>query len=532
MSEFVVRHRFLLTITDLALIAAATVGAQLLRDNFEIRPEQVAALLPYLGLTLAASLPVLAAFGRNRNIWRLSAMADYTRVMGAAILIVTAAVVFGFLSNRLNGVARSLPVIQAGLLVFGLVSVRVLARVRHDRRRFGPKVSRFAPCASQPSETILLVGVNRISELYLRSLAEFGDGRVRVAGLLDPKERHTGRFVHEHRVLGGPEAIDSILRDLEVHGIVITRIVIAVAFDTLSPAARNALLGVEKHSGVELQLFAENIGIVDRSDRRREPSDQVVIRENTATFWIEPREYETLSGRPYWRLKRAIDLAGSMCALALLAPIMLLVGILVAFDIGLPIIFWQQRPGASGRPFRLLKFRTMGSSHDRDGRRIADAERLSLVGHVLRRYRLDELLQLFNVLKGEMSFVGPRPLLPKDQFPALAARLAVRPGLTGWAQIKGGRDLTPSDKAALDVWYVRNGSLWVDLAIVAGTLRMILIGERADFDAIREAWRELGYGPRSRKTTNEEGGVPLSRGAAIRQVGMKSPDQRAARARA
>jgi lipopolysaccharide/colanic/teichoic acid biosynthesis glycosyltransferase len=526
-----VRHRFLLTLADLALIALATVGAQLLRDNFEIRSEQLAALLPYLGLTLAISVPMLAAFGLNRSIWRMSAMPDYTRVMGAAILIVTAAVVLGFVSNRLNGVARSLPVIQVGLLAFGLVAVRVLARWRHDRRRPGPKVSRFAPGASEPPETILLVGVNRISELYLRSLAEFAGGQVRVAGLLDPRKRHIGRLVQEHQILGGPEAIERILWDLAVHGIAITRIVVAVAFDTLSPAAQNALLAVERRSSVKLEFFAENIGIVDRSERPRSSADASPgeTREDPAAFRIEPSEIEALSRRPYWRVKRAMDLAGSMCALVLLAPIMLLVGVLVVFDIGLPIVFWQQRPGVGGHPFRLLKFRTMGNPHAPGGRRISDAERLSLIGHLLRRFRLDELPQLFNVLMGEMSFVGPRPLLPKDQFPALAARLAIiRPGLTGWAQIKGGRTLTPSDKAALDVWYVRNGSLWIDLAIAAGTLRMILLGERTDLDAIREAWRELGgdklgYDSRSRKTTVEEGRPLLSLGAAERGPGMDTP---------
>ena len=141
-------------------------------------------------------------------------------------------------------------------------------------------------------------------------------------------------------------------------------------------------------------------------------------------------------------------------------------------------MFWQQRPGLGGRPFRLYKFRTMARPYDADGRRIADADRLSVVGRFLRRSRLDELPQLFNILIGEMSFIGPRPLLAADQYPGLDARLAVRPGMTGWAQIKGGRQLSASDKAALDVWYIRNACLRVDLEILLGTLRVILLGER------------------------------------------------------
>lgn len=128
------RHRLVLSVVDLCLIGVATLCAQLLRDSFETRPEQLAALLPYLGLTLAAAIPSLAVFRLNQSIWRLSGMADYLSVLGAAILIVASAVALGFFVNRLEGVARSLPIIQAYLILFGLVGVRVIARLRHASR--------------------------------------------------------------------------------------------------------------------------------------------------------------------------------------------------------------------------------------------------------------------------------------------------------------------------------------------------------------------------------------------------------------
>jgi lipopolysaccharide/colanic/teichoic acid biosynthesis glycosyltransferase len=191
-------------------------------------------------------------------------------------------------------------------------------------------------------------------------------------------------------------------------------------------------------------------------------------------------------------VKRALDVAGALCAIVVLSPLLLLIAALVVVEIGAPAIFWQQRPGLGGRPFRLYKFRTMARPYDAEGRRIADADRLSVCGQFLRRSRLDELPQLFNILIGEMSFIGPRPLLAADQCPQLDARLAVRPGMTGWAQIKGGRHLAVSDKAALDVWYIRNACLRIDLKIVAATVRVILLGERkADEPAIEEAWRQL-----------------------------------------
>jgi lipopolysaccharide/colanic/teichoic acid biosynthesis glycosyltransferase len=342
--------------------------------------------------------------------------------------------------------------------------------------------------ASDAPETILIIGVNRITDLYLRASAEFSHGRIRVVGLLATKERHTGRLVHEHGILGTTEEVSRIVRDLEVHGVRTDRIVVTVAFDALPARARSALLDVERNCDIKVEFFADNIGIVGRPVAT---VGTIPHEESVAQPAMDLVGKET-AARPYWRIKRMLDVLAVTTVFVLLAPLILLIAALVAIDVGFPVIFWQQRPGKDGRSFRLYKFRTMRAPHDREGRRVADAARLSVVGNFLRRLRLDELPQLYNVLIGEMSLIGPRPLLPHDQFPGLTARLAIRPGLTGWAQVKGGRDLTPSDKAALDVWYVRNGSFRVDLEIVLGTLRLILLGERTDWDAIRTAWREIG----------------------------------------
>src|SRR5262245_8439629 len=182
------RHRLVLASVDLCLIALATLCAQLLRDSFETRPEQAMTLLPYLGLTLVAAIPSLAVFKLNQSIWRLSGMADYLRILGAAILMVASAVGLGFLFNRLEGVARSLPIIQAFLIVFGLVGVRVVVRLRHAGR--GRVVAQPSPQPEGP-ENILVVGINSITELYLRSVAEFSAGRVKIMGLVARKESHT-----------------------------------------------------------------------------------------------------------------------------------------------------------------------------------------------------------------------------------------------------------------------------------------------------------------------------------------------------
>lgn len=201
--------------------------------------------------------------------------------------------------------------------------------------------------------------------------------------------------------------------------------------------------------------------------------------------------YWQYARRPYWRLKRILDLMASLAILALCAPILLLVGFLVALDGGMPVIFRQRRLGANGSPFRVWKFRTMQTAVDGGGRQRPHCERITAFGRFLRSTRIDELPQLVNVAAGQMSLIGPRPLLPGDQCLRLAARLAIRPGITGWAQVNGGREISPADKAALDVWYLANASLALDARIALATFALVLRGEVVNEPAIAAAWHSI-----------------------------------------
>lgn len=171
--------------------------------------------------------------------------------------------------------------------------------------------------------------------------------------------------------------------------------------------------------------------------------------------------------------KRALDAALAATALLAASPALLAGGIAVRLSMGRPVLFRQQRPGLKGRPFSLLKLRTM---HDRwapDGTPLPDSARLSRVGAFLRATSVDELPQLWNVLKGELSLVGPRPLLMQylDRYtPTQARRHEVKPGITGWAQVNGRNTLSWEQKFELDVWYVDNWSLWLDIKILALTV--------------------------------------------------------------
>jgi sugar transferase EpsL len=175
--------------------------------------------------------------------------------------------------------------------------------------------------------------------------------------------------------------------------------------------------------------------------------------------------------------KRTLDLVLTAGALLPLSPLIAALALLVRTRLGTPVLFRQQRPGVNGRPFTLFKFRTMTDGCDVQGHLLPDVERLTPFGRFLRSTSLDELPELWNVLRGDMSLVGPRPLLMQylDRYtPEQARRHEVRPGITGWAQVNGRNTLTWEQKFALDVWYVDHVSLALDVKIIALTISKII----------------------------------------------------------
>lgn len=178
-------------------------------------------------------------------------------------------------------------------------------------------------------------------------------------------------------------------------------------------------------------------------------------------------------------LKRTLDVCGSVAGLTLLAVPMAVLWAQIRVRMGPSPVFAQPRPGLHGKLFRLYKFRTMSEARDASGQLLTDNERLTPLGRSLRRSSLDELPELFNVLKGDMSLVGPRPLLPEylDRYsPEQSRRHEVRPGITGWAQVNGRNAITWEEKFDLDVWYVDNWSVGLDLKIIGKTLLQVLRG--------------------------------------------------------
>lgn len=475
---------------ELALIALATVFACILRDNLEISAAHLWALEPYLLLTLAIAIVVLPVLGTQRAVWQYSAIVDYLRILVATVTIVGGAVAFGFAFNRLDGVPRALPILQGLLMLSALIGNRISWRLWRAIRERAVSAA-AAKRDGDGCQAVLVVGLGRLTDLYLRAVAQLAPHRVRIAGLLGDRDSHVGRTVRGHSIVGTTERVAEALRVLEVHGVFVNRIVVATAFENLSTHAQNALLDIEKATDIELEFLVEQMGLGAPSVAAAATAGARTNAPEGKVFHIGDDDLAALKRRSYWRIRRALDVAGALSLLVVLSPVILCVAILITIDVGLPVVFWQQRPGLNGLPFKLYKFRTMAAAHKANGERMPDDQRTSDIGRFLRRTRLDELPQLFSIIMGEMSFIGPRPLLPVDQPVAYAARLLVRPGLTGWAQVKGGREISAADKAALDVWYTLNTSPTLDLEIVARTVSMVLFGERVDAIAIRRAWREL-----------------------------------------
>ncbi|MEM6382834.1 MAG: sugar transferase [Pseudomonadota bacterium] len=451
---------------DCVLVGIAAVIA------FSLRDQSVFAALerPGLGLYAVASigfgLVIFSATRVSRGVWRFFSFVDIFRVVGAAGIAILLAWSTTFLIDRSELIPRSVPVLHWICAAFLMCAAR--ATVRLSLR---PSFGRRDVIPVSALQHVLVVGSDELAELYIRCAKRLSQGRVAVVGLLAEDGAVAGRSVSGVPVLGSPTDIANLVNTQAIHGVFIDSIVVAQPFESLSRSARTALRDYEKHSGRALDFFEDRLGFPKVGDQ---------MAAQTAA--VAPRQYQT-SGS-YHLVKRALDAVAAFALLVLFAPLIAITWLAALIDVGAPAFFWQLRPGLHGKPLRVLKVRTMRGAHDERGARIPDQNRSSAIGEALRRYRLDELPQLINILKGDMSFIGPRPLLPVDQPKDASIRLSVRPGLTGWAQVNGGRILTPEDKAALDAWYVENMSFALDVRIAVMTLQVLLWGEKDPQDQV------------------------------------------------
>jgi lipopolysaccharide/colanic/teichoic acid biosynthesis glycosyltransferase len=326
----------------------------------------------------------------------------------------------------------------------------------------------------QRSESVVLVGTDRIAWLYIRALSTIDGARQKIVAVLDVNRAHVGRKIAGHVILGDYTIALDLLDEMAVHGVRVDRIVVTAATAGPGSAPWTELSRVCNSSAVELDFLPERLNLLSITAPSSMPGPGAVNDAPMITGW-------------YWRAKRGVDVALAAAGIFFLSPLLALTALLVGVSFGFPLVFWQERVGRAYCPIRVHKFRTMRAPFDRYGQRRSDLDRETGVGRFLRATRLDELPQLLDILRGDMSLIGPRPLLPVDQPPDARLRLSVRPGLTGWAQVHGGKAISPDEKNALDVWYIQHASPMVDLKILLLTMKTVLVGDRRDERTVNHA---------------------------------------------
>lgn len=465
-------RKYLYLAYDSICICAALVAALYLRHGFPLIQEgDPSAIYTLLSATFIAALCVLPLMGLHTSMWRFISSSEIADIVIAVAFVVVLANAGLFLVNRLDIMPRSVPPLHWAIAVLSMVGTRLLARQLFGLTRA------HATSSVNHQQHVIVVGAGHTAALYLQFIKGISRQPIRVAGLVDSNESLKNRMFQKHTILGTPSDIPRLMEEFHVHGIQIRQIVLAQLLDDLSKPDITLLQELENIGVVEMVHFAKHMG----------PQLQPETVKTIADYYqeigtIPTHHFENPKGfYPY--IKRLCDVVFAMVLLITLAPLMLLTALAILLDVGVPILFWQQRPGLHGKPFKLYKFRTMRQARrklneDRLLHKSGDTMRTSRLGKMLRRIRLDELPQLAHILTGTMSFVGPRPLLPDDQPEGGEVRLSVRPGVTGWAQIHGGDALCPQEKLILDAWYIRNMSLWVDIKIVMRTLLAVLEEDR------------------------------------------------------
>jgi lipopolysaccharide/colanic/teichoic acid biosynthesis glycosyltransferase len=487
------------------LLALYFRDAYLLNSKFLFEPKLGSLVLLYCGISVACSILAFLVFRISDGISHYFSVHDAFNVVKAVIAsgLMTSVILFTF--TRLEGIPRSTPVLHFLILAAGLLTGRALMMLRdRDPQSISEASERSA------AEHIIMIGTNRLSSLYIKFIGAYAPSQRRIIAVLDHEQHLIGRAMCGVPVVAAPHHLDSVIEEFQVHGVATDRIIVGGDENFLSEPMLNLVRQVCAARAIKIDFLPQLIGLAELAAPRSAAASRPMLRRLPADQDIAKK----IAARPYFKLKRAIDFTLALLGVCLLSPLLLVSAILVLFDLGSPVLFWQQRVGRNHRNFFVYKFRTLRPPYDQFGRQIPDDQRRSVIGRMLRGSRIDELPQLFNVLVGDMALIGPRPLLPHDQPDDIGLRLTVRPGITGWAQINGGNLITKAEKGALDDWYIRNASLWLDARIALFTLGVLFRGERRSEQAVTEAYaarRGTSYerGQRSRPERRREQSATL-----------------------
>jgi lipopolysaccharide/colanic/teichoic acid biosynthesis glycosyltransferase len=452
---------------DVICASAAPWLAFALRDPRCFEPGLIDQAIIYSAISLLVAVAVLIWSGISNIIARYFSAADGYHILRTAFTSASATSMVAFFVTRLDTIPRSLPIIHffvlgAFLVVGRLIRARFVRREKINGENNGLR----------EQENIIVLGANSVASFYIRMIDSFVHGNRKVLAVIDANPRLRNRTILGRQVIGAPADLPDILSEYKIHGIDIHKLVVTIDKSELPETVWEDLyLNLPPSQQINIEFIAERLGLTRHSGKL--PSAKTM----DAAFQHPVSRAEVRLRRYYWSLKRLGDIIIAGALLVILAPLFGVVALVTRLGIGSPVIFWQRRVGRLGTPFFVFKFRTLLAPFDAQGRLRDESARLPAVGAFLRRTRLDELPQLFNILRGEMSFVGPRPLLPVDQPSDVESRLSVPPGITGWAQVHGGNLVAPDEKNTLDEYYVLNASLWLDLKIVLKTVLFLITGD-------------------------------------------------------
>ena len=456
------RYYWLIQAFDVVVTVAAFVLAFSLRTEFAFSDPDWLAMLVGIPIVAVVALIAYHVVGLFRGTWSETADADLVVVVKGASLVSVLLITGMVLTNTLAEIPRSVPLIHWFITVVALYGSRMLWAKRQTDRDAGHK------------STAILVGCSQPALRFLSSVQVLARSRFKIFGLLDDSRGYVriGRTIRGTPVVGQVDRAEECLAQLSVHGVFPDRFVVMDSFRKSAPERFAKLQSLAERTNISLDVINDSIWV-------DEGQNDAVSKAADAT--------PLLSVKRYMRWRRPVEWLVAVMLVVLLSPVFLLVAGLCLLDVGRPVFFWQMRPGRRLKPIKLYKFRTMKSGLGTDGKPLSDEARTSTLGWLIRRSKLDELPQLLSIIRGDMSFIGPRPLLPRDQPDDAELRAIVRPGVTGWAQVNGGHPLEIEEKLALDIWYIQNASLWLDIKVLWLTARTVLFGEKVNRDAIDAA---------------------------------------------
>lgn len=459
---------------DVAWGGISPLAAFLLRDGTLRSPNSVSI---YCGVALLVSFLVFQWFQTSSPLSRFYSLRDAFELLKACALIAAFSAVVAFVLTRLEEAPRSIPILHFMLLASGSLGARILLRLRDTHREAR------TTNGTGTLEHVVIIEASRLAWFFSKMVEELAPRGYQIVAILDERPALKHRSLNGYPIIGAPQDLEKVIADYAMHGVHVDKVVLAARPEDLTPGTWEEVGRVCRVRGIGCEVLPELLMSKETAAR-----DEAAVGPGAEA--AENFAADLILHRPFWKAKRAIDFSIALLVTVLILPLGLVLCALVLLDVGIPVVFWQRRVGRNSVPLHLYKFRTLHTLFDRQTKERREAQQPSPVGRFLQRTRLDELPQLWNILSGDMSLIGPRPLLSVDQPSNLTLRLSVRPGLTGWAQVCGGKSISVDEKSALDEWYIRHASFRLDLAIVLRTVWMLLNGDRRNEKAISQALLE------------------------------------------